>query len=67
MDGPLRPTQRGLAEPFEIKVYEIDDVERLQRRRTVGNKVRVSSSVFTALLLTVLSRIVVVPSGSGIL
>ncbi|XP_039529332.1 kinesin-like protein KIF26B isoform X3 [Pimephales promelas] len=38
VDGPLRPTQRGLAEPFEIKVYEIDDVERLQRRRTVGNK-----------------------------
>lgn len=46
VDGPLRPTQRGLAEPFEIKVYEIDDVERLQRRRTVGNKVRVSSIVF---------------------
>lgn len=39
VDGPLRPTQRGLAEPFEIKVYEIDDVERLQRRRTIGNKV----------------------------
>ncbi|XP_072545026.1 kinesin-like protein KIF26B isoform X3 [Salminus brasiliensis] len=38
VDGPLRPTQRGLAEPFEIKVYEIDDVERLQRRRTTGNK-----------------------------
>uniref|UniRef100_A0A8C2CF77 Kinesin family member 26Ba n=2 Tax=Cyprinus carpio TaxID=7962 RepID=A0A8C2CF77_CYPCA len=38
VDGPLRPAQRGLAEPFEIKVYEIDDVERLQRRRTVGNK-----------------------------
>ncbi|XP_051502992.1 kinesin-like protein KIF26B isoform X1 [Myxocyprinus asiaticus] len=38
VDGPLRPTQRGLAEPFEIKVYEIDDVERLQRRRIVGNK-----------------------------
>lgn len=67
MDGPLRPTQRSLAEPFEIKVYEIDDVERLQRRRSVGNKVRVNSSVFTALLLTVLSLIVVVPSGSGIL
>lgn len=40
MDGPLRPAQRGLAEPFEIKVYEIDDVERLQRRRMAGNKVR---------------------------
>lgn len=39
VDGPLRPAQRGLAEPFEIKVYEIDDVERLQRRRTAGNKV----------------------------
>ncbi len=66
MDGPLRPTQRVLAEPFEIKVYEIDDVERLQRRRTVGNKVRVSSRVFL-LLLTMLSLIVVVLSGSGIL
>lgn len=39
VDGPLRPAQRGLTEPFEIKVYEIDDVERLQRRRTAGNKV----------------------------
>ncbi|KAL7862573.1 hypothetical protein SRHO_G00140140 [Serrasalmus rhombeus] len=38
VDGPLRPSQRGLAEPFEIKVYEIDDVERLQRRRAAGNK-----------------------------
>ncbi|XP_056624079.1 kinesin-like protein KIF26B [Triplophysa dalaica] len=38
VDGPLRPAQRGLTEPFEIKVYEIDDVERLQRRRTAGNK-----------------------------
>uniref|UniRef100_A0A3B1KIA2 Kinesin family member 26B n=1 Tax=Astyanax mexicanus TaxID=7994 RepID=A0A3B1KIA2_ASTMX len=38
VDGPLRPTQRGLTEPFEIKVYEIDDVERLQRRRTAGSK-----------------------------
>lgn len=33
VDGPLRNTQRGMGEPFEIKVYEIDDVERLQRRR----------------------------------
>ncbi|XP_032098085.1 kinesin-like protein KIF26B isoform X1 [Sapajus apella] len=33
VDGPLRSSQRGLGEPFEIKVYEIDDVERLQRRR----------------------------------
>ncbi|XP_003798852.1 kinesin-like protein KIF26B [Otolemur garnettii] len=33
VDGPLRGAQRGLGEPFEIKVYEIDDVERLQRRR----------------------------------
>ncbi|EHA97963.1 Kinesin-like protein KIF26B [Heterocephalus glaber] len=33
VDGPLRSTQRGLGEPFEIKVYEIDDVERLHRRR----------------------------------
>ncbi|XP_051869144.1 kinesin-like protein KIF26B [Pristis pectinata] len=36
----LRPVQRGMAEPFEIKVYEIDDVERLQRRRAVDNKLR---------------------------
>ncbi|XP_053158135.1 kinesin-like protein KIF26B isoform X2 [Hemicordylus capensis] len=34
VDGPLRSAQRGMGEPFEIKVYEIDDVERLQRRRT---------------------------------
>ncbi|ELW49531.1 Kinesin-like protein KIF26B [Tupaia chinensis] len=33
VDGPLRSAQRSLGEPFEIKVYEIDDVERLQRRR----------------------------------
>ncbi|XP_033917001.1 kinesin-like protein KIF26B [Melopsittacus undulatus] len=38
VDGPLRSGQRGLGEPFEIKVYEIDDVERLQRRRGVGSK-----------------------------
>ncbi|XP_057586004.1 kinesin-like protein KIF26B [Hippopotamus amphibius kiboko] len=38
VDGPLRSTQRGLGEPFEIKVYEIDDVERLQRRRGGSNK-----------------------------
>ncbi|XP_062863612.1 kinesin-like protein KIF26B isoform X2 [Trichomycterus rosablanca] len=38
VDGPLRPPQRGAAEPFEIKVYEIDDVERLQRRRTAESK-----------------------------
>lgn len=35
----LRPVQRGMAEPFEIKVYEIDDVERLQRRRAADSKV----------------------------
>ncbi|KAM4693767.1 kinesin-like protein KIF26B [Discoglossus pictus] len=34
VDGPLRNGQRTLGEPFEIKVYEIDDVERLQRRRS---------------------------------
>lgn len=39
VDGPLRSTQRGLGEPFEIKVYEIDDVERLQRRRGGDSKV----------------------------
>uniref|UniRef100_A0A8C9SWA4 Kinesin family member 26B n=1 Tax=Scleropages formosus TaxID=113540 RepID=A0A8C9SWA4_SCLFO len=38
VDGPLRPSQRGLSDTFEIKVYEIDDVERLQRRRGVANK-----------------------------
>ncbi|XP_073756000.1 kinesin-like protein KIF26B isoform X1 [Callorhinus ursinus] len=38
VDGPLRSTQRGLGEPFEIKVYEIDDVERLQRRRAGSSK-----------------------------
>ncbi|XP_036309272.1 kinesin-like protein KIF26B isoform X1 [Pipistrellus kuhlii] len=38
VDGPLRSAQRGLGEPFEIKVYEIDDVERLQRRRGGGGK-----------------------------
>ncbi|XP_060048068.1 kinesin-like protein KIF26B isoform X2 [Erinaceus europaeus] len=38
VDGPLRNTQRGLGEPFEIKVYEIDDVERLQRRRGGNSK-----------------------------
>ncbi|MGH0157387.1 UNVERIFIED_CONTAM: hypothetical protein FKN15_033399 [Acipenser sinensis] len=36
VDGPLRPAQRGPTEPFEIKVYEIDDVERLQKRRWAG-------------------------------
>lgn len=29
----LPPMSGVLKEPFEIKVYEIDDVERLQRRR----------------------------------
>ncbi|XP_058255417.1 kinesin-like protein KIF26B isoform X2 [Hemibagrus wyckioides] len=37
-DGPIRPPQRGGAEPFEIKVYEIDDVEHLQRRQSGVNK-----------------------------
>nr|XP_028579984.1 kinesin-like protein KIF26B isoform X1 [Podarcis muralis] len=37
VDGPLRSSQRGMGEPFEIKVYEIDDVERLQRRRMGDN------------------------------
>lgn len=48
VDGPLGPPApsnlRGAvatAETFEIKVYEIDDVERLQKRREkAGNKVR---------------------------
>ncbi|OCT77946.1 kinesin-like protein KIF26B [Xenopus laevis] len=34
VDGPMCNGQRSLGEPFEIKVYEIDDVERLQRRRS---------------------------------
>lgn len=36
-----------LKEPFEIKVYEIDDVECLQRRREVvaGSEVRPVPSV----------------------
>ncbi|XP_063773879.1 kinesin-like protein KIF26B isoform X1 [Pseudophryne corroboree] len=38
VDGPLRNGQRALGEPFEIKVYEIDDVERLQRRRSEDGK-----------------------------
>nr|BAA91469.1 unnamed protein product [Homo sapiens] len=38
VDGPLRSSPRGLGEPFEIKVYEIDDVERLQRRRGGASK-----------------------------
>lgn len=40
MDRP--PLGSALKEPFEIKVYEIDDVERLQRRRetAVGTEVR---------------------------
>lgn len=38
----LPPLSGTLKEPFEIKVYEIDDVERLQRRREVltGSEVR---------------------------
>lgn len=48
VDGPLGPPAptnlRGTAatsETFEIKVYEIDDVERLQKRRDKGgSKVR---------------------------
>lgn len=47
VDGPLGPPApsnlRGVTattETFEIKVYEIDDVERLQKRRDKGgNKV----------------------------
>lgn len=33
------PLRGSLKEPFEIKVYEIDDVERLQRREEVGEEV----------------------------
>nr|KAF6279837.1 kinesin family member 26B [Myotis myotis] len=45
VDGPLRSGQRGLGEPFEIKVYEIDDVERLQRRRGGSGKEGVGFNV----------------------
>ncbi|CAL8244462.1 unnamed protein product [Lota lota] len=45
VDGPLgppaSPSPRGgvsATESFEIKVYEIDDVERMQRRREKGSK-----------------------------
>ncbi|KAJ8290598.1 hypothetical protein GJAV_G00015090 [Gymnothorax javanicus] len=38
VDGPLHPAQRTMAEPFEIKVYEIDNVQHLRRRRGAGNK-----------------------------
>lgn len=42
----LPPLGGTLKEPFEIKVYEIDDVERLQRRREVvtGTEVRQTPS-----------------------
>ncbi len=38
----LPPLGGSLKEPFEIKVYEIDDMERLQRRKEVvtGSEVR---------------------------
>lgn len=41
----LPPLGGTLKEPFEIKVYEIDDVERLQRRREglAGTEVRLPS------------------------
>lgn len=35
----------ALKEPFEIKVYEIDDVERLQRRKEAGSEVRPTPSL----------------------
>lgn len=35
----LPPLGGALKEPFEIKVYEIDDVERLHRKET-GSEVR---------------------------
>uniref|UniRef100_A0A665V1F8 Kinesin family member 26Ba n=1 Tax=Echeneis naucrates TaxID=173247 RepID=A0A665V1F8_ECHNA len=45
VDGPLGPPASsnhrgptGTTETFEIKVYEIDDVERLQKRRDKGSK-----------------------------
>lgn len=37
MDHP--PLCGSLKEPFEIKVYEIDDVEHLHRREEVGEEV----------------------------
>ncbi|XP_072555122.1 kinesin-like protein KIF26B isoform X6 [Paramormyrops kingsleyae] len=58
VDGPLRPPQRGLAEPFEIKVYEIDDVERLQRRRGATSKdaVPVQDMVYFSAKLRILEH-----------
>ncbi|XP_066532088.1 kinesin-like protein KIF26B isoform X2 [Hoplias malabaricus] len=38
VDGPLSPAPRALTQPFEIKVYQIDDVQRLNRKWTNGNK-----------------------------
>ncbi|XP_054879936.1 LOW QUALITY PROTEIN: kinesin-like protein KIF26A [Poeciliopsis prolifica] len=35
----LPPLGGALKEPFEIKVYEIDDVERLQRKEETGSEV----------------------------
>lgn len=46
----LPPLGGTLKEPFEIKVYEIDDVERLQRRReaATGSEVRPTPSALSA-------------------
>uniref|UniRef100_A0A3B3ULB7 Kinesin family member 26B n=1 Tax=Poecilia latipinna TaxID=48699 RepID=A0A3B3ULB7_9TELE len=59
VDGPLGPpvssNHRGVAastETIEIKVYEIDDVERLQKRRDKGG----SKGVFVSARLRVLEH-----------
>ncbi|KAM6979848.1 kinesin-like protein KIF26B [Aplochiton taeniatus] len=62
VDGPLGPAQRGATEPFEIKVYEIDDVERLQRRRERGSKDGVPVSAKLKVLEDRLQRIMEVRS-----
>lgn len=44
----LPPLGGAMKEPFEIKVYEIDDVERLQRRKEGLAEVRVHCMLFYA-------------------
>jgi len=57
----LPPMSGPLKEPFEIKVYEIDDVERLQRRRleetTEVSRGSITSSTWWYSLLNLFSII----------
>lgn len=41
----LPPLGSAVKEPFEIKVYEIDDMEHLQRVKEVGSEVRRCSQI----------------------